>query len=134
MSEKPRVPGTPFKPGHPGGPGRPPLPVEVREAKKMSKAEVDAKLCAFLGYTKGELEAIMKSPNSTMLELTVGSILLHAVKHGDASRLNFILDRVYGKVKDRSEVELSARGEHRELIESVPRETLIALVKAKREA
>ncbi len=53
---------------------------------------------------RSALEAIIKNPQSSMLELMVASIMARATKDGDYSRLDFLLQRTIGKVKDKVEV------------------------------
>ena len=42
----------------------------------------------------------MKDPNTKALELLIGKIMAEAISKGDHMRMNFILDRMIGKVKD----------------------------------
>lgn len=94
-----------FKPGNPGGPGRPPLPDDVKELRKLNKAELEKTLNECLCYTPSQLKKIKDDPESTMLQLFVVSILTHGTNKGDHQRLGFLLDRLIGKVLDRIQVE-----------------------------
>ncbi len=42
----------------------------------------------------------MKAPDSKVIDLQLASVMHRAIKDGDFSRLNGILDRCLGKVKD----------------------------------
>ncbi len=53
---------------------------------------------------KNDLQVILKSPNIPMMELMVASIVAKAATGGDHLRLDFILNRIIGKVKDKIEV------------------------------
>lgn len=96
--------GRPFKKGNPGGPGRPKKPDDVRKASKLTRTELEKKLNYFLLMDATELETLLKDKKTPMLDVMVGRIVLMAAKHGDQTRLNFLLDRLVGKVKDNVEV------------------------------
>ncbi len=51
-----------------------------------------------------QLEERLTSPVATMLEGFIGSILRAGIKTGCSMRLNFLFDRIVGKVKDELEV------------------------------
>lgn len=90
-----------FLPGQSGNPnGRPNVPEDLKQARNLNRIELDRLLNKMLGSTKAELETILKNPSSTLLEITVCGILAKAAQGGDHQRLNFILERLVGKVKD----------------------------------
>jgi hypothetical protein len=92
--------GRDFQKGKPGGPGRPPHPPDFKQLKELTRTELEYILNKFMFHTKEEIEAIMKEKTTTAIEAMVGAIILKAVDHGDQIRLNFVLDRLIGKVKD----------------------------------
>lgn len=95
------MPGRPFKKGQSGNPkGRTPIPEEVKEARKFNKLEVERVLDKFLGLTRDELFIRLRDPQTAMLERIVGRIILKASKGGDHFRLDFLLNRLIGKVKE----------------------------------
>ena len=47
---------------------------------------------------------MLKDPTTTVLEAIVWQIMLKALETGDAVRMNFLLDRIIGKVVDRLEI------------------------------
>lgn len=97
--KKPR--GKPFAPGQSGNPnGRPPLPAEIKEARKFNKLEVERVFDKFLGLSEAELEKRLTDPETPMLEKIVGKIMIEAAKNGDHVKLDFVLNRTIGKVKD----------------------------------
>ena len=98
---KGKAPPHAFKKGQSGNPsGRPKLPDDVVEGKKLNQIEVARVFNRFVNYSKAELEAVMKDPNTKALELLIGKIMAEAISKGDHMRMNFILDRMIGKVKD----------------------------------
>lgn len=95
-----------FKPGNAGGPGRPPMPEDIRKIKVLTKSHVEKVMNLFAGMTEEQIEVHLKRPETTMLEHMVGQITLRAVRDGDTQRLNFLLDRTIGKVKEVTEIQL----------------------------
>lgn len=95
--------GKDFEPGKPGGPGRPPDSPQMKEFKKLTKVEFINVVNKYLGMTKEEIKQIQVDPNSTMLELLVASIIVKGFNQGDASRLQFFLDRTIGPIKTKIE-------------------------------
>lgn len=106
---------TKFKKGMSGNPGgRVKLPVELREAAKLSKKEALEKLIYFLQMSKEDLLAITKNDTLKVMDHWVARICELGIEHGDAQRLNFMFDRIIGKVTDKVE-------------HSVPKPTIITL-------
>ena len=93
-----------FQKGYKGGPGRPKKPDDVKAAAKLTRTNLEKKLNHFLAMDSDELSAILKDPKTPMLEVMVGRIVLMAAKNGDQTRLDFLLNRLLGKVKDNVEV------------------------------
>jgi hypothetical protein len=93
--------GRPFPPGVSGNPnGRPKVPEEIKMARALNKLELERILNEFIYMTPDEMTTKIESGSATAIEAMVGAIILAAVKHGDQARLNFILDRLIGKVKE----------------------------------
>ncbi len=114
-----------YQVGHPGGPGRPKLPQEIRQATQYTKAMILEAMNKLLSVDKSELQAIMEEPTTPTLELIVGSIIVNAIKHGDPSRLNFLLDRIIGRVKD---IDGEPKEDKSKILDLIPREKLRMLV------
>jgi hypothetical protein len=90
-----------YKKGQSGNPnGRPPMSADLRMMGRVTKYEFERLIHRYLIMTRDELEAATKDPKTPILELTVASILKKAIIGGDQTRLNFILDRLIGKVAD----------------------------------
>ena len=99
MSERPQNKHLkPYVKGQSGNPGGKPKGT-------LTKADVEKLFQKFAGKTKDELQLMVQDPKSTMLEIMVASVMVKAAKDGDAARLQFLLDRAVGKVKEQMEVE-----------------------------
>ncbi len=111
----------PYKPGQSGNPnGRPAIPEDVLAARKLTDNELIRVLNKFLNMTKPELYAYMKKEDASMMELTVGSIVLKAYTGSDHQRLDFLLTRMIGKPKESIQ-------EHTLNLRMLPREKVIEL-------
>lgn len=98
---KGRGPGRPFEKGKTGNPkGRPQLPIDLKQARTVTKLELERILNRFLTMTAQELAAAMTDPRTTVLEAIVLTIATKALQGGDQVRLNFLLDRLIGKVQE----------------------------------
>jgi hypothetical protein len=95
----------PFQPGNKLGKGRPKLPSDVKEARQFSKSEVDHSLSKFVVMTRDDLAKVKNDPESTLLDLALHSIFTHAINKGDHQRLEFILNRTIGKVRENIHVD-----------------------------
>jgi len=97
---------TQFKNGHPGGPGRPRLPEDLKEVKKLNQFELEKSLNEMLTMTPEQLKRVKTDPESTMLQILIASIITHGANKGDPIRLNFLLDRLIGKMKENIHVKV----------------------------
>lgn len=96
--------GRPYKKGHnKPGPGRPPAPPEVKKAANLSMTEARAKLSEYLALSLPELELVLKDRTKPAMDLWVARIVLIGIKNGDQVRLNFMFDRLIGRVKEQVE-------------------------------
>ncbi len=94
-----------FKPGQSGNPGgRPKLPADIAEARKLNQHELERVINQYIWMTKDELKAAAKAPTTTVMELMIASIVASAIEKGDQMRLEFILARIIGKVRDQLEL------------------------------
>lgn len=104
---KGQVPKHAFKPGQSGNPkGRPKLPSDVLESRKQNTVSVARILNKFMNMNIEELKLLMNDKKTQNLELMIGRIIIEAIKTGDYTRLNFILDRSIGKVTEKVEHKL----------------------------
>jgi hypothetical protein len=101
---KPRP--TAFKPGKSGNPnGRPKLAPELITAKALTKEAAIRWLNEVVHANKDELNALMNDPSTPGLKLMMASVIAKGVKFGDYQRLNFMLDRLIGKIPEADVVE-----------------------------
>jgi hypothetical protein len=101
-----KLPGRPFKKGKPGGPGRPPMAPELKGIPRLTKEQVEACIAKYQWMGLDELEVAMKDEKRSMLEHMIMSIIHKAVVQGDQGRMEFLLNRTIGKVKDITEIQL----------------------------
>jgi hypothetical protein len=101
---------TSFKPGQSGNPkGQPKLDKHLKEVQKLTGVRFNAIVSKYASCSKEELYAIVQDPKTSVLDLTVCSILSKAMSQGDHGRLNFLLDRTIGKVKEVKEVQVAPK-------------------------
>jgi hypothetical protein len=94
--------GRDFKPGQVANPnGRPIVPEEIKELRKLNRSEIEQLISDFMRKPLHELQAMSKNPATTALDRMIASVVEQAVFRGDHKRLNFLLDRLIGKVPDR---------------------------------
>lgn len=93
----------PFKPGHPGGPGRPKNPPALKEIQQMTKGEYVLLMHKLINLKPDELANF----KGTILEMAMASIIQKAIKEGDDKRLTYFTDRLFGKVKEQVEMEVT---------------------------
>ena len=104
MAKGTKTGGKDFEKGHLGGPGRPPLPGDIKEAPKLNLDELERVLNRFLYMTRAELQDVVKAPETPLIDALVGSIVARAIQGGDHARLDFILNRLVGRVQEKLEV------------------------------
>lgn len=96
--------GKDWVPGQSGNPkGRAPIPEDLKALKEMSQIEVDRSLHELIHFTFSELEAIRKNQSTSNLKRMLIAVILEAIQKGDHYRLDFLLNRIVGKVKDQVE-------------------------------
>lgn len=88
--------------GNPGG--RPALPADIKNLRKENKAELERVLSEYLKKTGKEIRKIDKDQNTPALQAMIASIINRAIFGGDEQRLDFLLNRLIGKVTDKLEV------------------------------
>ena len=95
-----------FKKGNKLGVGRPPVDPELKKARKLTKTKAAALFEIFMHKSVTELDKICKDPKTTVLEAMIARVAQQAIRDGDQRRLDFMLDRTIGKVKEQLEVKL----------------------------
>lgn len=81
--------------------GRPKLPPEMHKRKIMTKDELTLLLDKMFRMGKDEIINIINDPKAPSLEVFIARIIQLGVKAGDTQRLNFLLDRMVGTVKQK---------------------------------
>lgn len=71
----------------------------------LSRVEAETTIGRLFKMTRQELQDVVQDPKSSMLIITLASIMAKAAKDGDAARLEFLLNRSIGRVKDMLEIE-----------------------------
>jgi hypothetical protein len=105
MPRKPPPEHTRFKPGQSGNPGgKVKVPEDIKEARKLNQVELERIINKYLAMSRDEVKAAIGAPSTPMMELMVASIVAQAAQKGDHQRLDFVLNRLVGKVKDQIEV------------------------------
>lgn len=76
---------------------------EARPVRILNRAMVTEIIATYAGASTAELRKVTMSPTATMLERIVCKIILTAEAKSDIYRLEFLLNRSIGKVKDEVE-------------------------------
>ena len=100
----------PWKPGESGnGKGRPPVPEDVKRIRKLTNDEIKEVGSLLLSGKQSELEALLKSDDTPMLKKWIASVAIAGVNAGDEKKLDAILNRIVGKVKEEIDVNVIPR-------------------------
>lgn len=87
-----------FRPGQSGNPsGRPKLPDELKDATPL---EIKLLIWRLWKLKRDELQAFISNPDTPAGQLHVASVLAKGIKEGDPVRLDYLLNRLIGKVKE----------------------------------
>ena len=91
--------------GQSGNPkGRPPTKRIIKEIREQIGDDLEKYLKEIMGMDKEQLESLLKDGKQNALKLMIVSIALKGIKRGDPSRLEALLCRAVGKVKEQVEV------------------------------
>jgi len=112
---------TQFKPGQSGNPAGKPK-------DQLSKTTIERLVHRLLKLTGNDLQDLVDNPKTASLEALVAKIIQKAIETGDPSRLNFLLDRSIGKVKDIAEVH---QHNYDDILDKQPKENVIELLREK---
>lgn len=84
--------------------GRPKEPADLGELRKLTQAQFQRLLFRFVRMPLPDLKRKLENPETPVLDLMIGRVVFRAIKDGDYKRLDFLLDRMIGKVKEHIEV------------------------------
>lgn len=89
-----------FKPGQSGNPnGAPKVPADLVAARKITRQQFELTANKYLSMSVSELSKLDKHKGDiTLLEAMIISVIQQGIKKGDHVRLDFLLDRLIGKV------------------------------------
>ena len=121
--KKSRGRGKPFEKGNQAGKGhgRPPMPLEMRAVKALTRTRFEELLNRFLWMSSAELAAAAHAEGTTVLERMIIAVVSGAIADGDYQRLNFVLDRLVGKVSEPLQLHANIN------LSMMPRDQVIAM-------
>ena len=121
-----------YQKGNPGGPGRPKLidPKLSDYKRNLTKAAVMSSLSEMLDCSEEDLDKILADKKVSALKKAMASVISACIKGGDYQRLEMLLNRTIGKVKDEAIIETKS---HDEVLEKVPRDKIVELLRAANE-
>ena len=80
-------------------------PPEIKFAAKLSREWVTGKLAAFLRMSVEDLKAVTKDDRRDAVDWWVARIVERGIKNGDHHALDFMFNRLIGKVSDAEEID-----------------------------
>lgn len=107
--------------------GRRPIPESLQGIRSLSLIETIKIISKYARMTKKEMRAVQEDQNTSVLDLSIISIFQASMREADHSKLNFLLDRCVGKVKDQLEGDDDL--DEREQLQKLSVNELLTLVK-----
>jgi hypothetical protein len=124
---------TRFKKGVSGNPsGRPKEDPAIRKFKETTYKDFIDQLQKYGSLSMDEMEADLRRKDATMFERIFGKIIQQAA-NGERDGRQVLLERLWGKVKDQVEVTNSKDKENEELLNMIPVDELVAIVRKRNE-
>jgi hypothetical protein len=84
------------------------LPHINKKFKNLDQGDIAEAIARYSQFTTAELKYFCASPNAKALDKMIAKLFLEAGVKGDPARVNFLLDRSVGKVKDVKEVQVTS--------------------------
>lgn len=129
MSRK-KTGGRDFQVGNAGGPGRPPVPQEINEALSYTRAQLVEAITRYMTMSLLELKACAKDESLSAASHLIIRILITGIMKGDQARMDFLLSRVMGSVKQVVEHVGEARPQSR-VVDDMHKELVMLLIGTK---
>jgi hypothetical protein len=101
--------GVKFKKGDPriNRKGPPKKPEDLKYAEKnLTKTILELKIKEFLLMDRDSLQSVIKDSKAPMIDVTLCSIIAKSATGADEKRLDWVISRLLGKVKEQVEVVL----------------------------
>lgn len=99
MGERKKSGGRDFQKGWAGGPGRPKISQEEQEYRAFDRAELRKIVMRYMQMPVRELVETKKNIDLPAIDHFVMKVIGEGINKGDHTRLDALLDRVIGKVK-----------------------------------
>jgi len=105
---------------------RPPPPLDIKTVREFRRVELERMLNELMFLTKQQLADKIKDPDLSVVETMLCSIAAKAITGADQQRLDFLLNRLIGKVQDKVSHEhqhnfvLPSPQEAREILDADP--------------
>jgi hypothetical protein len=104
---------------------RPIKPADLKaQAATQTHESVKSRLSEFWRMTRDQLQDLITHPDTSMGDIALAAILVGAAKEGDQQKLQFVLDRMVGKVRPAHDT-LLLENDH---LVNIPSEKLLQLV------
>ncbi len=90
------------------------MPEGLLAQRRLTRVRLEEILQKYLGTPLTKLKELIKDPGDTpAIELIIVSVLAKSITHGDQHRLEFLLNRIIGKVPDK--VHVTDETDHEEI-------------------
>jgi hypothetical protein len=91
--------------GRSGNPaGRKKLPEDVKQIKAMRKSDLDIIFTRHSVRSLNDLVEFLKNGENPALEMLVARVMIEGIKKGDHQKMDALLNRMIGKVKEQVDV------------------------------
>jgi len=92
-------------------------------AEQITPDTIRERFAFFWRLTRPQLKALIADESTEVGDLAIINVLTSAAMHGDANKLNAVLDRMVGKVVQKQEITVE-----KEALRSIPTEKLVKLI------
>jgi hypothetical protein len=78
----------------------------LKTPKEFDQVHVRKMIMSMLRMTKEDLANALRAPATSCLELSIGAMIVSSIRDADLHKLDFLLNRSIGKVKESLSIEL----------------------------